>query len=55
MCSGHAFKFLPVLGDVVLGVLSGDEAYEQHRARFAWRERKSERSLDACRSLTAID
>ena len=51
--SGHAFKFAPVLGAVVVGVLTGDGAFEQHKRRFAWREAKRV-TLDSCRSMTHI-
>ena len=54
VCSGHAFKFLPVLGDVVVGVLSADKQFERYKQRFAWRA-SSKVTLDSCRSFADIE
>ncbi|KAF8460364.1 FAD dependent oxidoreductase [Kalaharituber pfeilii] len=36
--SGHAFKFLPVLGDVIVGIICGDEkAAGRWREKWRWR------------------
>ena len=48
-------KFSPILGDVVVGVLTGDKQYNQHQQRFAWREAKQDVTLDSCRSFADID
>ena len=50
--SGHAFKFAPVLGDVVVGVLTRDEGYREARETFRWRlpPKGAVDVLDACRA-----
>lgn len=45
--SGHAFKFAPLLGEVVADAVAGVERGE--RARFGWRERREGR-VEAARS-----
>ncbi|KAI5811621.1 FAD dependent oxidoreductase [Peziza echinospora] len=49
--SGHAFKFLPVLGEEIVGVMYGLERSKEYAERWRWRERVAENvvTLDGSR------
>ncbi|KAJ3024682.1 UNVERIFIED_CONTAM: hypothetical protein HDU68_007885 [Siphonaria sp. JEL0065] len=50
--SGHGFKFVPVLGDVIADIMEGKEG-EDVRNMFGWRERKGG-MVDAIRQKTNL-
>ena len=40
--SGHAFKFLPVLGDVIVGIMLGTEKAGVWKEKWRWRVKSTE-------------